>query len=187
MSDAILALRAAVQARLAADAALTALIGPDRIFDEAPRAARGLYVVHGEVEARDWSTGSDRGCEQEFALVVWAAQSGSSRQALEASGRRWMQVSLDDPRTVEEIAALAPVGVIQATSLGMKPGDPRPFAELLDAAAPSLKWAVEWIYKEDTAFAQWARGLGLPVTDGGALFELQAIAQSQRFIAECGG
>ena len=86
MSDAILALRAAVQARLVADAGLTTLIGPDRIFDEAPRAARGLYVVHGEVEARDWSTGSDRGCEQEFALVVWAAQSGSSRQALEAAG-----------------------------------------------------------------------------------------------------
>ena len=86
MSDAILALRAAVQARLVANAALTTLIGPDRIFDEAPRAARGLYVVHGEVEARDWSTGSDRGCEQEFTLVVWAAQSGSSRQALEASG-----------------------------------------------------------------------------------------------------
>lgn len=86
MSDAILALRAAVQARLIADADLTALIGPDRVFDEAPRAAHGLYVVHGEVEARDWSTGSDRGCEQEFALVVWAAQSGSSRQALEATG-----------------------------------------------------------------------------------------------------
>lgn len=86
MSDAILALRAAVQAHLVADTALTALIGPDRIFDEAPRAAHGLYVVHGEVEARDWSTGSDRGCEQEFALVVWAAQSGSSRQALEAAG-----------------------------------------------------------------------------------------------------
>ncbi|BCB20578.1 DUF3168 domain-containing protein [Bosea sp. ANAM02] len=86
MSDAILALRAAVQARLVANAALTTLIGPDRVFDEAPRAARGFYVVHGEVEARDWSTGSDRGCEQEFALVVWAAQSSSSRQALEAAG-----------------------------------------------------------------------------------------------------
>ena len=86
MSDAILALREAVQALLVANAALTTLIGPDRIFDEAPRAARGLYVVHGEVEARDWSTGSDRGCEQEFTLVVWAAQSGSSRQVLEAAG-----------------------------------------------------------------------------------------------------
>ena len=86
MSDAILALRAAVQGRLVVDSGLTTLIGSDRIFDEAPRAARGLYVVHGEVEARDWSTGSDRGCEQDFALVVWAAQSGSSRQALEAAG-----------------------------------------------------------------------------------------------------
>ncbi|MCO5092549.1 DUF3168 domain-containing protein [Bosea sp. (in: a-proteobacteria)] len=87
MSDPILALRAAVQALLVADASLTALIGPTRVFDEAPRAARGLYVVHGEVEARDWSTGSDEGCEQEFVLVVWAAESGSSRQALEAAGR----------------------------------------------------------------------------------------------------
>ena len=86
MSDAILSLRAAIQARLTNDAALTALIGPGRIHDEAPRAARGLYVVHGEVEARDWSTGSDRGCEQELALVVWAAQSASARQALEAAG-----------------------------------------------------------------------------------------------------
>jgi len=86
MSDAVLALRAAIQARLTADPALTALIGAGRIHDEAPRAARGLYVVHGDVEARDWSTGSERGCEQELALVVWAAQSASSRQALQAAG-----------------------------------------------------------------------------------------------------
>ena len=86
MSEAILALRAAIQARLEADAALTALIGADRIFDEAPRAMRGLYVVHGEVEARDWSARTERGCEQELAIVIWAAQSSSARQALEAAG-----------------------------------------------------------------------------------------------------
>ncbi|MBD3844537.1 DUF3168 domain-containing protein [Bosea sp. SSUT16] len=94
MSDAILALRAAIQARLAADAPLIALIGPDRIFDEAPRAARGLYVVHGDVEARDWSAGGERGCEQELTLIVWAAQSGSARQALEAA--RLIVMALDD-------------------------------------------------------------------------------------------
>lgn len=86
MSDVVLALRAAIQARLTADAALTALIGPGRVHDEAPLATRGLYVVHGDVEARNGSTGSERGCEQELALVVWAAQSASSRQALEAAG-----------------------------------------------------------------------------------------------------
>ena len=85
MSDATLALRAAIQAYLAGHAGLTAALGPDRVFDEAPRAASGVYVVHGEVEARDWSTGSDAGCEQEISLVVWAGQSSSARQALEAA------------------------------------------------------------------------------------------------------
>jgi hypothetical protein len=85
MSDAILALRAALQTRLAADAALTALIGPGRVHDEAPRAARGVYVVHGEADARDWSTGSDKGCEQDVSLVVWAGESASTKQALQAA------------------------------------------------------------------------------------------------------
>lgn len=87
MSDAILPLRAAVQATLSADAGLTALIGPGRIHDEAPRGASGVYVVHADVEARDWSTGSERGCEQDFGLTVWAGESGSSRLALEAAAR----------------------------------------------------------------------------------------------------
>lgn len=85
MSDAILALRAAIQQRLVVDAALSALIGPGRIHDEATRAARGVYVVHGDVEARDWSTGSGGGCEQDVSLAVWAGESSSSRQALEAA------------------------------------------------------------------------------------------------------
>ncbi|WP_332681446.1 DUF3168 domain-containing protein [Bosea sp. (in: a-proteobacteria)] len=85
MSDAILALRLAVQAHLEADPALAALIGTGRIHDEPPRAAKGVYLVHGEVEADDWSTGSDAGCEQRLGLVVWADESASSRQALEAA------------------------------------------------------------------------------------------------------
>lgn len=85
MSDAILSLRAAIQARLEADAELAALIGAGRIHDEAPRAASGVYIVHGDVEALDWSTGSDRGCEQDLGLTVWAGESGSSRLALEAA------------------------------------------------------------------------------------------------------
>lgn len=86
MSTAISALRRAIQAHLAADAALTALIGPGRVHDEPPRAARGVYVVHGEVDAQDWSTGSDHGCEQRFALIVWAEESASARLALDAAG-----------------------------------------------------------------------------------------------------
>lgn len=85
MSNAILALRAAIQSHLSSHAGLTALIGAGHIHDEAPRAARGVYVTHGEVEAQDWSTGSDRGCEQQVALTVWAAEGTSSKLALQAA------------------------------------------------------------------------------------------------------
>lgn len=85
MSGAILALRSAIQNHLTRHAGLVALIGAGRIYDEAPRAARGIYVTHGEVEAEDWSTGSESGCEQRFSLVVWSAEGTSSRRALEAA------------------------------------------------------------------------------------------------------
>lgn len=103
MSDAILPLRAAIQAVLERDPALIALIGPGRVFDEAPRAIRGVYLVHGEAEARDWSTGSGSGsgCEQELSLVVWAGESSSVRTALEAAALA--ALALDEAR-------LAPAG-----------------------------------------------------------------------------
>lgn len=87
MSDAILALRKAVLATLTADTALTTLLGGPRIHDEPPRAAKGLYVVFGDADALDWSTGSDRGCEQTLRLVVWAAETASAVTALEAGAR----------------------------------------------------------------------------------------------------
>lgn len=101
MSDAILPLRRVIHAHLAADPGLAALIGTGRIHDEPPRAMSGLYVVHGEVSAEDWSTGSDRGCEQRLSLVVWAGESASSRKALEVAAA--IQASL-------EAAVLAPDG-----------------------------------------------------------------------------
>jgi hypothetical protein len=87
IADAVLSLRRAVHGHLAADAALTALIGTARIHDEPPRAASGVYVVFGDAEALDWSTGTDRGCEQTFRLVVWAAETGSVVLALQAAMR----------------------------------------------------------------------------------------------------
>ena len=69
----------------------------------------------------------------------------------------------------------------------MDHGDPAPFPELLVAAEPSARWAVEWIYKEDTAFALWAREAGLRLVEGMTLFDAQAEAQSRRFIEGCGG
>jgi 3-dehydroquinate dehydratase/shikimate dehydrogenase len=111
----------------------------------------------------------------------------TSRAVMEQAGRSVLQVSRRAPATTERVAAFAPVGVIQATSLGMSAGDPVPFPELLEAASPSVRWVVEWIYKEDTAFALWAQEAGLHTVEGAALFEAQAEGQSRRFIEGCGG
>lgn len=111
----------------------------------------------------------------------------TSRAVVEAAGLPVLEASRRTPLDRAHVAAAAPVGVIQATSLGMTEGDPLPFPELLEAARPSLTWGVEWIYKEDTAFAAWIDDAGLTRVSGSTLFEGQALAQSRRFIAGCGG
>jgi len=110
----------------------------------------------------------------------------TSLQALLESRRPWALASRAEPLTPATVAALAPVGVIQATSLGMMPADAMPFPELLEAARSTLRWAVEWIDKEDTAFARWSREAGLTLVEGSILFENQAAIQSQCFIQGCG-
>ncbi len=87
MTSPILALRAAILARLQPDAELADLMGGAvRLHDEPPRAAESVYAVFGDAAARDWSTGSDRGHEQEAAIVFWA-KPGSARTALAAAER----------------------------------------------------------------------------------------------------
>ncbi|MDE3246051.1 MAG: type I 3-dehydroquinate dehydratase [Acidobacteriota bacterium] len=110
----------------------------------------------------------------------------TTRLLLEQEARPFMQISRSAPLPLEAIQAFSPVGVIQATSLGMKAEDPMPFPEHLEAAKPSLEWAVEWIYKERTAFSNWAKGVDLELVEGGTLFEVQADLQNQQFIEGCG-
>lgn len=100
----------------------------------------------------------------------------------EGQGRTVRLTSRQRPLTPDQVRDLAPVGVVQATSLGMAASDPAPFPELLDAARPGLAWAVEWIYKEKTAFAAWARQAGLELIEGAAIFEAQAEAQALHFL-----
>jgi 3-dehydroquinate dehydratase type I len=111
----------------------------------------------------------------------------TTRQVLERRGLPWLQASRRAPLEPAAVRAFGPVGVVQATRLGMDPGDPAPFPDLLEAAGPTARWAAEWIYKEDTAFAAWARSGGLRLVPGRDLFEAQAAAQSAAFVRECGG
>jgi Protein of unknown function (DUF3168) len=87
MSGPILALRAAILARLSADAELASLMGGSvRLHDEPPRAAEPVYAVFGDAAARDWSNDGGRGHEHEAAIVVWA-KPGSAKTALLAAER----------------------------------------------------------------------------------------------------
>ena len=70
------ALRAAVHDALAADAALTALLGGAKIYDEPPRAAAFPYVTLGETRIADYSTGSETGEEHQLTLHAWSRQGG---------------------------------------------------------------------------------------------------------------
>ena len=81
-----LALRSAVFQRLAGDAALSALLGGPRIYDEPPRAALPPYVVLAEIETRDLSGDAAPAHEHAFALEVWSRQGGLS-EALKAADR----------------------------------------------------------------------------------------------------
>ncbi len=122
--------------------------------------------------------------------VLVLGEGGVSRTTvavLAAGGRAILQAGRRTPLAPAEVAAFGPVGIVQATSLGMAAEDAIPFPELLEAARPSARWAVEWIYKEDTIFAEWAREAGLTLVEGATLFEAQAEAQSRRFIEGCGG
>jgi hypothetical protein len=69
-------LQKAVYAALSGDAALIALLGGSRIYNDVPRGAALPYVTLGESTVRDWSTGSDDGHEHLITVLVWSRANG---------------------------------------------------------------------------------------------------------------
>jgi hypothetical protein len=76
MSTAAAALRAAIHDALAADGALSALLGGPKVYDEPPRAVAFPYVTLGEARVSDFSTGSEPGEEHQLTLHAWSRQGG---------------------------------------------------------------------------------------------------------------
>jgi hypothetical protein len=90
----VLALRVAIRAQCAGDAALAEMMsGAIRLYDEPPRGAEPVYALFGPCELTDWSTCSDRGHEQNLTIAVWAAP-GSAASGLRVADR--LCVLLDD-------------------------------------------------------------------------------------------
>jgi hypothetical protein len=78
-------LRAAIRGALAADSALTSLLGGGKIYDEPPRDAALPYVTLGEDVVADGSTATEAGEEHALTLHVWSRQ-GGHREAQLISG-----------------------------------------------------------------------------------------------------
>lgn len=96
--DAATALREAVHARLAGDAALAALLGGGGVHDTAPRGAAFPWIAVGAWRMRPLSEGGL--CEHRFDLAVRSRAAG--RKEAEAIAAR-IEALLDD-------AALVPAG-----------------------------------------------------------------------------
>ena len=84
--SAALALRAAIHARLAGDAALVALLGGPRIYDEPPRAELPPYVALARCSAEDFSADDAPAELHGLALEVWSREGGLS-EALRVADR----------------------------------------------------------------------------------------------------
>jgi hypothetical protein len=73
-------LQQAVFAALTADAALTALLGANRIYDDVPQGSALPYLALGQTSVRDWSTGgdpgTDSGTEHSFTVHAWSKARG---------------------------------------------------------------------------------------------------------------
>lgn len=93
MTIAAASLRAAIRDALAADGALTSLLGGARIYDEAPRAANFPYVTLGDARVTDFSAGDQPGEEYQLTLHAWSQQ-GGHREAHMIAGA--MLQALDD-------------------------------------------------------------------------------------------
>ncbi|PRX10474.1 UNVERIFIED_ORG: uncharacterized protein DUF3168 [Martelella mediterranea] len=81
MSSAENALLGAIHRTLNSDAALSALIGADAIFDRLLSRPRLPAIVFGECETRDYSTSTESGSEHFLTIEIWS----------EAHGRKTLQ------------------------------------------------------------------------------------------------
>lgn len=86
MSSPALALRAAIRQRLAGDAALSALTGGARVYDEPPRGSLPPYLVLARADASDISGDDAPAEEHALTLEVWSREGGLS-QALTIADR----------------------------------------------------------------------------------------------------
>ena len=87
------ALQKAVFETLVADAAILALTGPGKVFDNRPVRKAAPYLVIGAWRVDDWSSGTEAGAEHIFEIEVWSEEAGRKQAAAIAEA---VQAALHD-------------------------------------------------------------------------------------------
>lgn len=85
MTDPQSALSAAIFSALSANAALTAIIGPNGIHDRLLTKAAMPYVVLRDITSTEWGADNDGGLEHQITLDAWSSLSGH-REAQTVAG-----------------------------------------------------------------------------------------------------
>lgn len=99
-ASAVWALQQSIYQALAGNAEVVDVLGGAKIFDDVPQSASFPYLTFGQSIERDWSTGSERGCEHTLTLHVWS-QAGGRKQTHEIIEK--VRAALNDaPITVED-------------------------------------------------------------------------------------
>jgi hypothetical protein len=83
-------LQQSIFAGLSADAALMALLGPGRVYDDVPQGTPLPYVTLGQTTLREASTATEDGAEHSFTIHVWS----------DARGKKGAHALLDAIRAV---------------------------------------------------------------------------------------
>jgi shikimate 5-dehydrogenase len=166
---------------------LAKCLGADRPINTLWRRAHGAPCSTANTDAEALASFLVKAPPGPVLVLGGGGVAKASLAAAEKCGRPALAQSRRAPLAVQDLSRLRPAGVVQATSLGMGADDPLPFPEALEAALPTLKWAMEWVSRDGTTFSAWAEAAGLKLVTGRELFERQAEAQSRIFVAECGG
>jgi hypothetical protein len=85
MPSSALALQQSIFEALAADAALVALLGAPRIYDDTPQPATFPYITFGASQTRDYDSTTSAADEHIVTLHVWSREAGR-KQAHEIVG-----------------------------------------------------------------------------------------------------
>ncbi|WP_165044486.1 shikimate dehydrogenase [Adlercreutzia sp. ZJ138] len=132
---------------------------------EAWRAAYAACVAHDEHAV----------CAFQTTRTAQTAREARSKREVRVEG-----VSYDDSRSLISCADI----VIDATPLGMKPGDPAPFDV---SALHEGQWVFDAVYGHgETALAAGAKAAGCTFRSGGGMLVGQAVAAVQLFLQAAG-